>query len=232
MQSRFVQSRFIRSGLIAPIFTRSVIAPPAVLTTVSFIASTTATAASITAPASINAGDLLVMFDGAITNAGPVPTSVVPTGFTQILELNDGGSARNIWSYKIAVGNEDGTSITGMDGANTDRKAILQFRGDAPISSVTVQDIGSQITDGDPAAQVVNASGGVVPLIVFAGYRATANITARDFTPAEDAEIFTAPNQGFVKYKIYNSSPADVTGDMPDSSSNDNALTSFYLELT
>jgi hypothetical protein len=181
---------------------------------------------SITCPSNVVAGDLICFFEDALSASG----QAIPSGFTLIsgtLITNN----RAVWSYKIATGTEGGTSITGMTGGTFYTKVLLIFRGDVPISAVTVASVNQQATAGDPTAQTVTASSGVPPLVVLASYTTgTGPIATRTFSPAEDAEIIPAGalNTEYIKYKIYNASPSNTTVDMPDAGV-DNGLHSSYL---
>lgn len=201
------------------------------LTTISFQDSSSSTAETITAPASIDAGDLLVFCDFA-TQVFSAPAAVTPSGFTNFVNASAGGAVgvRGMISYKIADGTEDSSSITGMNGNNGNYKVLLQFRGNVAISSVTANVIGTPtVTSGDPSSQNLAASGGTVPLVAIAYYSSSGNIAgARTFSPAADAEL-NADDNLYVKYKLYDNSPADHTVDMDDEGNN-NLLISFYLE--
>jgi len=94
----------------------------------------------------------------------------------------------------------------------------------------------SEFTSGNPAAQTVNASGGAPPLIVLGCYVAAINaVNPRTFNPAKDGEIqataVDGPEDLWLAYKIYNSSPADVAIDMDDEGLF-NALVSCYIQCT
>lgn len=203
--------------------------------TLSQVASATSTGATITGPASIQAGDLLVLWDRAFDSGGPLPSTVVPTGFTSISNVNDGVEIRAILSYKIADGSEASASLTGMSGATDVDKALYVFRGDPVIETATPLDVEGQIVDTNPTSHTVGASAGAVPLVIIAGY-ATADFTEggpidpRTFSPAKDGEITPATDL-YLAYKIYNSSPADVTVDMDDEGIN-NTLVTCYIEAS
>jgi hypothetical protein len=201
--------------------------------TLTQVLSATSTANTITWPATLAAGDLAVMVDsGDSTSNGVPPTTVVPSGFTSIVNTANATSHRQICSYKILTGSESG-SLTGMDGVDNDRKAMVIFRGSSPIASVTVGSALGQQTTGNPTAQVPAASGGTPPLIVFGAYSAANGgtpVDPRSFTPAKDGEV--SPNTScYLAWKIYNSAPADVTIDMDDEGAM-NILQSFYLQVT
>jgi hypothetical protein len=200
---------------------------PPVVATLSHVADTTSTTATITAPATINAGHILVLWDSSFTS-GAVPAKVIPAGFTEIVSIAT-VNLRSTASYKLCDGTEDGATITGQAGTYPE-KAIMQFRGDIAATSITVVDLASEATAADPTTQTCNASGGVVPLIVFGLYGNGTSITTRTFSPAEDAEVSVSVSTK-AKYKIYNSSPADTTVDTGDYGV-DNHLVSFYLQVT
>lgn len=198
---------------------------------IGFFASAVATDGdpTVTAPAGILRGDLIVLLD-RVSQTG-LPTAVVPSGFTQIRSDNDGSSVRMIPSYKIALGTEGGTSITGMAaGSFEDGKALAVFRGNVPISGVSIASSAGQITNGNPTSQNVTAASGVSPLIVIGGYASNAAVNPRTFTPAKDGEI-NPDTLLYLAYKIYNADPADTAIDMDDEGSG-NGLQSFYLKLT
>ena len=199
------------------------------VTTLTFFGSATAASgATITAPASIIAGDIIIIADRALNNSG-LPTLVVPTGFTSIsaLALTD---TRQIVSYKIAAGTEGGTNITGMSGTNANKKAMYVLRPSSVPTKVIPLSVNGQITDSNPGAQTVTSSAGAVALAAFAVYGTDSNpITPRTFSPAPDGEITPATNF-YLAYKIYNSSPANISVDMDDEGLG-NALQSFYIQV-
>lgn len=209
-------------GRLIHIPRRSLAIPVASL---SFIASTTSTASTVTAPASIDAGDLLVILEGA---GGSVSGSLA-SGFTLAREDINGPTQTNIRiGYKIADGSEDSASLGGYS-ASVMRKIVLQFRGDVAISSIAVQDDDGEITTGNPASQTVTSSGGTTPLIVFGHYFSNGTVDPRTFSPTETGEVSSDSDLHYAKYLIYNSSPANVSVDMDDEGGV-NALQSLYLE--
>lgn len=201
------------------------------LTTLSEQASATSTSSSVTGPASIAEGDLLVLLDRAQSSIS-VPAKVIPSGFTEIADTNDGIYTRQVASYKIADGSEASASLTGMNGAVSNDKALYVFRGDVAITSVNVSTPNAEITSIDPAQQTVSASGGTAPLVVLACYGTyfLYAISPRTFSPAKDGEINSGTDL-YLAYKIYNSSPSDVTVDMDDEGFY-NTLQSFYIECS
>lgn len=190
-----------------------------------FRSSSTSSASTITVPSDVVAGDLLVLYDTPVNLSG-FPTSVVPTKFSTILNSTSGNARRTVCSYKIAEGTDAGTSITGMNGTNANSKILLAFSTNG-ATAAAAYDIAFQSTDGDPTAQVVNASGQTTPLVVLAFMR-QATATGQSFSPTEDGTVTDLTSKGY--YKIYNSSPADVTVDCGDGGTQNN-LMSFYIQL-
>lgn len=202
-------------------------------TALSLIDSATSTGETITAPANIFPGDLLLLFDFSSNSTIGVPTDVTPSGFTQVLTFvqNSTFKGRCSVSKKIADGSEDGSTLTGLDGALAVNKVLLQFRGLSALSTATEQDTAGQMTSGDPSQQTCNASGGTPPLIVLGCYGGFSGISGetRTFSTTADDEI-NSSTSFYVKYKIYNSSPSDTNVDISGSTGG-NALGSFYIEL-
>lgn len=203
------------------------------LSVISFFGSSTAAGnagtTSITAPSSILPGDLMVLSN---TSSAGSAAAVVPSGFTQV---NTGivGGTRMVTSYKIADGTEGGSSLTGMTADTSWQACLYVFRGNVAIKTITAASVNGEATAGDPVTQTVTASGGTPPLVVFGTYRGSTP-AARSFSPAADGSIANgAPFAGTLSlaYKIYNTSPADVSIDMTDEGIA-NLMQSFYLACT
>lgn len=194
--------------------------------TLSYFASASSAAATINYPASIQAGDLIVLFDSATEYSSGYTTLVIPSGYTAITTFDYNYTItylRTAVSYKIANGSETG-SVTGMN-ATSNAKAMLVFRGSSAISSITSVPIGTNITSLDPASINVTASGGTPPLIVFGYFRGESSPTVT-FSPTQDGSVASVYTQA--RYKIYNASPADTTVDINDTG-NINFDCGFYL---
>jgi len=162
-------------------------------------------------PGDILAGDLIVI----VTD-----TSGPPSGYTQI---NTDGSAQEM-SAKIADGTEGGTNPSGF-------LLGLVFRGDVPIKTFAAASPNAQITSGNPTAQNVTASSGTPPLVVIGSYWSSGAVNPRTMSPAKDGEVGFISDLGWLAYKIYNSSPSDVSVDMDDEGNN-NSLMSLYISVS
>lgn len=188
---------------------------------ITFHASATSGGDTITVPATVIAGDILVLHEWGDGN----PTGGTPTGWTTIADIGGMSDERVVASYKLAVLADAGASITGLlsGGSSPDEfKVMAVFRPDVPAALLTLADVASEVAD-DPSAQVINASGGTPPLVALGFYKGG----TPSMSPTEDGTV-TGPD-GFppIKYKIYNSSPADVTVDA--TSAGRNCLASCYI---
>jgi hypothetical protein len=196
---------------------------------IAFRTSATSSATTLTAPSTIVAGDLLVWSENSVTFGG-LPTSVVPTGFTSISNNTVGTNRRIITAYKIAVSGDASSTITGMTTNNALTKMLLVFSTNG-ATSASVFDIGYETTNNDPAAQTITSGSGTPPLVSI-GYVRTGTGTY-SMTPTEDGVVSTNSDVAgsFFVYKIYNSSPADVTVDATDGGNN-NTINSFYIQVS
>ena len=184
------------------------------------------TAGTIVAPSDIVAGDLLVLYDNAANNT-TLPTAVTPSGWdTALINQTFSTNRRCMVHKKIANGTEAGATITGMSVNNVVLKILLVISTNGASSS-TAYSIASEATNNDPTAQVISSASGNSPLAVF-GFIRNQTGTGNSMSPTQDGIITSAPHYGY--YKLYNSSPADVTFDTGDGGLN-NFLMSFYIEV-
>lgn len=176
---------------------------------------TQGTAVTIAWPANIRKGDLAVLFDDAEnTGTTPIPTTVLPTGFTSLAD-NGMTAVRTRVSYKICDGTESG-NITGMTGTSSIQKTLYIVRGTNEISSVVTSTFTSVMDGNDPAAQNTTLVGLQPPVIYFAhgGNRTGPASTFTTESPALDSKVTDIANT--TGYKIYNESPANHTVDTAD----------------
>lgn len=195
-------------------------------------ATSSATNGRITGPASIIAGDILILIDKGVI-AGSPPGTTIPSGFTAVFNVT-GNSTRLITSYKLADGSEAGATIQGMDlrgTGGTSSMIMLVFRPNIAATVLTLSGVASESSTGNPAAQVVPIASALFPAVVVGVYSANASISSgnRSMVPAEDGE-FNQTNTLYTKYKIFNVDDTfeDVTVDM-GAVSNPNILGSFYM---
>ncbi len=205
------------------------------LTSITLVSATSANGGqTITAPADIQAGDLLVLLN--LTGDVGIPVTAVPAGFTSISNVSL-TSRREILSYKLATGSEGNSVLSGMtSGAGLDSLYILfVFRGNVAATTATPLDAAGEMTVDTPSNQVVSAASSVTPLVVIGGFSAAGtSIGTVGFSPSQDAftSVSSTPGAGNIQmgYKIYNSSPADTTMSKDDSG-NRNAILSCYIEM-
>ena len=211
------------------------------LLTISYISSVTSTTSTITAMSNINSGDLLVFFGFSFNNEVSIPNNVTPSGFTLISNHSDSydpeSYGRWVAYYKIANGTEDGSTLTGMS-AYLDRKQLIQFRANSPISTVTPLDVTTVASSNTSISNVIYSEDTKLPSIIMAFYgtqfypEGTPSITYSGESPTATISDtanrvlskFTTKNVGEsinnVNTSIYNNSNAEISG-----------LIGFYLQL-
>lgn len=205
------------------------------ITSIAYVpgSATTSTGTNITAPASIEAGDLLILTQWGGQNTSP-PSDVTPTDWTDVptsQSITSGGAgARLSMKYKIADGTEDGSTITGMNAAAVNRKIILLFRANKPITALTVSAAVGDSTSGNPSTQTILASLGTPPVLGVATYAlspSSGTINPRTMSVTEDIEVKSDDNH-WIKAYVQNSSPADFTFDMDDEGSINQLLGAYF----
>jgi hypothetical protein len=171
------------------------------LTTFELVASSDADGTtSITAPADIQAGDLLIIVQRASNSNASPPTAVTPSGF--LTASNEAGtffakkydfSTRVIVNYKVADGSEASGSFSIMNGSDVDIPldevaTFLVFRGNVALSGVNLGDVEGGIFSPDTEEFIINASAGAPPLLVFAAFSSYSDLPDTDYLdPSETA---------------------------------------------
>lgn len=176
------------------------------------------------------AGDLCI-FINYNGNAGAAPTSSVPTGFTLIDTHSGTGfgyGITNTISYKVLTGSE--TTITGFSGTDQTESVALIFRKSGGTWGTPA---GVNI-NLDPAsgstAQTINSGAGAAPLIVIGevGRFIFSYVNHYSSSPTSDGTYYPGWSSSY-GWKIYNSSPANVTF-TPTGPAGDDSLTGgFYI---
>lgn len=198
---------------------------------IALFASTSISSTAISLPASIAAGDLIVILNHARDSVG-TPNLVTPSGFTNQVNFTGGQTGNNgrfAVHTKLAVGTEGGTSATGMSGDTLTDLVVAVFRRTPAAAGLTISTPNTQATTADPSAQNVAASGGEAPSVTLGCYGATGAISPRTMSPAKTAEA-NASTGTYLAWLIQNSAPSDVSVDMEDEGAN--LLASFYISMT
>lgn len=197
-------------------------------------------------PATVQAGDLCVLFHNAWDNDSDF-IDTVPPGFTSINTDSFLYTTASYMSHGISyniISTQAQTHVVPFGNGNTvsyDYQIIrtLYFRPDKTIATISPEssfNLGE--TTGNPAQQKVPAGGNNAPIIAF-GQAKVLSVTG-------DPAFNTATSNAFdgyfntgsgalniesnVGYKIYNTSPIDHYVDMDDQGTN--VLLSFYLRAT
>jgi hypothetical protein len=199
--------------------------------TPAFVKSVTSTTSTI-ATGTVAVGDLLILIDYCISQNTTIPTTVVPSGYTVLNNYGavtgSGTSTRTIVSYRFSTVTTT-TTLTGMSDFGQ-RKTLLVFNGGG--STATAFDFQNVSNTADPASITTTSGSGSVPLIVIANYQTNTSGTVNTptFSPTEDGTVTNGTAQT-VKYKIYTSSPSNVTADSGDGGSyNINGV--GYIQIT
>ena len=198
------------------------------ITSIVMHASTTSTASTIVVPATVQAGDILVLFDRPVS--GGLPAAVVPSGWSAGNQSGT-GNFRMFVSYKLAVNADAGATVTGMAGSLSNAKMMYVFRPDIPALVLTPGSIVSSVvvspSVADPTVTTL-AGSATAPLVVIGAYSRNGVISPRTMSPAKDGEI-NASTSAYLAYKIYNSSPANVTVTTPGNTSVQSAQAMYLV---
>lgn len=179
-------------------------------------------------PETVKVGDLMVLS----------LVQTIPDGWQEVTESNPA------LSVKIATEADIGATVfsSGSAGNPYDVSLLQIFRADVPITSFTVNSVVSG-TGGDPGDQTITASAATNPAVVIAHWTCLSTdegrVDPRTASPAMDAETHGLLNNSpgsfdrdhYLAFKIYNSSPADITIDMDDEGDFLDAYGGFYIEV-
>lgn len=185
-------------------------------TGLSFITSTSSVgSATVTAPATIEKGDLLLLADyGRDSGAG---STVIPTGFSAATSFVSGNTGFGRFTYKIADGTEDGATITGQDMDTADNKVLMQFRAtNGPIVALKVGTSVGTCTSANPAQQTNLAAAGHGVDLGFVYFGSSGVIDPRTTSITPTGELNAGGTTFHVQYYIQTSAPASYTWDMDD----------------
>lgn len=180
--------------------------------TLAFRSSTTSTSTLINKPAGAIAGDVLIIANVGYNSASSVPpVAVTPLGFTVLTNDNrtNGTLAiRVMLSWKILDGSE-ASSFTGMSAASNSIVCMCFSGGVATISPSTgLSEIALSTT---PSNQLIASSASPNPVIAIAIVGgSTSGGQSGTMTPSAGGSITSLGRLGCY-YKIYNSSPSDIT---------------------
>lgn len=203
--------------------------------------------ASPMVPVGVQAGDIIVVAEYvASTDINPATPAGFTAWMTYGLAVSDGNGFQS-WlrvSHKVAIGTEGGTSINAANGNHTELRGVVIIRPNTPATTITATPTAGTNpvtngwnTNGNPEPITLAAGSKQAPLIVFGFYGAAGTVSPRTMTPAKDGEIGSNPSGGsefdafYIAWKIYNSTPANVTIDMEDEG-NLNLLAGGILEIS
>jgi len=137
------------------------------LNTLNFLATSTSVSSTIVVPATVQAGDLMVLFDGPAFSSTTGISGPVPTGFTNLGAGPTGGWTNGIiMSAKIAVAGDAGTTLTGANGNSRNAKVLTIIRGNVTVSTFNVVNVQASATNNDPPGFTVSSAGVSGPAVL------------------------------------------------------------------
>lgn len=171
-------------------------------TSSSLFATSASSASTVTLPGSIQAGDIILLWQYAY-NFSSLPAEVVPAGYTTIIN-HPNGVQRNHLAYRIADGSEGGTTITGMAGSTANYKWVQVIRPNTAANSLVGTDTYSTQIAGNPAAKTHTISGyGSDSLVIVATHlwaNAQATSANTSSTPASTYTHQNTTQQAFFRF--------------------------------
>lgn len=198
---------------------------------------TVSNSSTITVPAGIVTGQIGVVIHSVITANSSSDIQQAPSGWTQIY-ANSGTYIRNSAHYKVLSSSDSGASlsINYSSAGSSDTQGATLFIFDTGISAPTV-------TASTLVEQFSSNGSNVGPITVTAGSASSANclvfgatmawgVTAPVFSSASPSFDATQGGELETGYKIYNNNPANHTIDSNLSTSYENWIGGFYLEVS
>jgi len=217
------------------------------VSSISFIASTGVNVKTITYPSAASgaqAGDLLIVYYNSATDAVATPPSLsfAGSGLTQLASYNEyataAADAGNIYiGYKILTSADLGSTFTPTTAGPYYVWSCSVFRlNNKSLTSVTS---GSVTTNGNagtiatPSAQTITSSSGTAPLIALGFYsiEGGGNASASTMSPTQTGSVIQFTSH-VLRYKIYNSSPQNVTCTYSSTGGTARGMASMYLSLS
>lgn len=132
--------------------------------TISLASTNTGTGGTVTMPADVATGDVIIVCHGA-ASASPSKhadfTTLASAGNTNGIFTDSGG----IISYRISDGTEGSQSYAGWSGASDASWVVSVWRPDVPASTLTPQDTASYAGTGNPAGNTMGVSAASAPTV-------------------------------------------------------------------
>lgn len=204
-----------------------------VVSSYSFVNSTSTITVNAVAPTGIQAGDVAIFIQHACNTTTTIPTQTAPAGWTvfQNTSTSVSPAVRTNAYYKICDGTESGASFTCMTGTNHTQSSIYVYRPNIPAMGVMVNVPISQTTTATPTTQTLSLTTQVGPYIGIALASSSGNVilTAASSTPTRT----TGPSANFY-YRTWEqtsggSSFIDQSVSMSDTGTN--TLATYVLQI-
>lgn len=157
-----------------------------------YITNATSTSSTITIPSSAQAGDIAILIDVGYANVSI--TSVTPTGFTNFnsnsSQTGTNPQTRGITSYKVLVGGDPGSTITGIS-TTTMQKLLVIYRPSYSANTISLFSGSTGLaTASAPSNQTLTLSQQISQWFIgFAVYSSSGSVTARGSTTTATREL-------------------------------------------
>lgn len=162
---------------------------PVRLSLTQFVNNTDATSHNVPMPASIAAGDLLIMYANVDGGSGVTPTT--PSGWTQIANTFNGGALRLMVYYKVAAGTEGGTTVAvALSAAETLAAHVEQIQAGTYTSTPEASTVALSV---DPPS--LSPSWGAAKTHWSAIVAQGSNLTSVTY-PFASGQVFTSGSSG------------------------------------
>lgn len=185
--------------------------------------------------------DEIVVVMHAAYDSFNTPSSLIPSGWSSC--GSSFATSATLGGRMTCAGRRvksSDTSTVNFSGSGNSKDFIVGLRFTPPPSAV-IEQINSQVSTGNPTSQTKSVSTETDPLVVLGAYtimrNSSTNLMLTDtFSPSADGDIDVAVSGSTIRsrlaYKIYNSSPANVTIDLDDDGEVFHGVTSFVLRKT
>ncbi len=199
---------------------------------------------AISVPAEANVGDIAILFD-LVTHQdlnpgnGPVPTKIIPSGWTEISDASSNSTyldydARSVVSYKILEQGDPGSSLSSMADQFV-KKIILVFRTNEIINNVVISTANSMVSSssiGNVAYDLSAQTGPLLLVSVHTGESLGTTYAIRSNNLTMGSAYLANNRQYAVKFAVFNSTdqrPNTVFNQ--DDSGTINMMQSFFIKV-
>lgn len=204
------------------------------VSSLSYIGGTISSTTSLTVPATVQAGDLLIFVSTARNTSTTAPTAPTMTGWSNTINVSATSTTgyRQVVYYKIATAGDASSTITCMSGTASTRSIIMIYRGDKAISVIEPNwGTGGQATTNAPTNQTLTMTGVTGPYVAIANYYSSGTITTRGSTTTATGEISSGTGFYIKRFDSTSSSVSFNTSTISMADYGDNVLSTTLFKV-